>query len=113
MSNPLSYRLPNSGDCDCAAEEMFCYDIIIIGGGVAGLTAAIYGARDGFRVLVLEGELVSSVDMPGGALMLTPGIENFPGFASGSGEDLIGNIRAQAERFGADIIEQRAEHIHP
>lgn len=84
------------------------YDIIIVGGGVAGLSAGIYASRDGFQTLILEGELVSSVDYPGGALMLTPDIENFPGFIGVEGSELIGIMRAQAEKFGSLIFEERA-----
>ena len=89
------------------AEPTLCYDIIIIGGGVAGLSAAIYAARDGFKTLVLEGELLSSVDMPGGALLLTENIENFPGFLSGEGTELVSIIREQAASFGAEIRTER------
>jgi len=88
------------------------YDTIIVGGGVAGLSAGIYSARDGFKTLILEGELVSSVDYPGGALMLTPDIENFPGFIGVEGSELIGIMRAQAEKFGSQIIEERATRFN-
>lgn len=84
------------------------FDVIIVGGGVAGLSAGLYAARDGFKTLILEGEAISSVDYPGGALMLTPEIENFPGFTSGAGEELIDLIRNQALSFGAVIVEERA-----
>ncbi len=84
------------------------YDTIIIGGGVAGLSAAIYSSRDGFSTLVLEGELMSNVDYPGGALMLTPDIENFPGFVGGEGSELIDILKTQAEKFGSQIVEERA-----
>lgn len=87
------------------------YDIVIVGGGVAGLTAGLYAARDGFRTLIMEGEMMSNVDYPGGALMLTPDIENYPGFTGAEGAELVGVIRAQAQKFGADIIEERAESI--
>jgi thioredoxin reductase (NADPH) len=93
------------------APPTLCYDIVIIGGGVAGLSAAIYAARDGFKTLVLEGELVSSVDMPGGALLLTESIENFPGFVQGEGAELVGIIRGQAEGFGAEILTERVTDI--
>lgn len=87
------------------------FDIIIIGGGVAGLTAGIYAARDGFKTLILEGTVKSSTDFPGGALQLTNNIENFPGFITGEGSEIISIIRAQAEKFGATIKEERAAHL--
>ncbi len=72
------------------------HDIIILGSGPAGCTAAIYAARAGFKPLVLEGM------QPGGQLTQTSDIENFPGFeAPISGYDLVTTMRRQAERFGA------------
>lgn len=87
------------------------YDVIIVGGGVAGLSAGLYAARDGFSTLILEGDFVSATDMPGGALLLTPEIENFPGFPGGKGSALVKTIKEQATRFGATIVRDLVEDI--
>ena len=82
------------------------YDVIVIGSGPAGLTAAVYSGRALLKTLVIAGAV------PGGQLMLTTEVENFPGFEEPVlGPDLIQRMTKQAERFGAEFVQDDATGV--
>ena len=97
MNKALEARLP-----DCYNKPMDkIYDVIIIGAGPAGYTAAIYSSRASLSTLMIAG------DTPGGQLLLTGEVENFPGFKDGiSGPTLMDEMKAQAKRFGTELISE-------
>src|SRR6266850_6210473 len=82
-------------------------EVVIIGSGPAGLTAAIYSARANLKPLLIDAPAdAEKQTTPGGQLMITTDVENYPGFSEGiQGPELMADFRKQAERFGTEILE--------
>ncbi len=86
-------------------------NLIIIGAGPSGLTAALYASRANMSPLLIEGEPTSASDMPGGQLMNTTEIENYPGAIGLQGPELISKMREQAVTFGTEILTKRVTKV--
>jgi thioredoxin reductase (NADPH) len=100
----LSNGVDNAGPIPPNASQL--YDVVIIGSGPAGYTAGIYTSRAKLRTRIISGSL------PGGQLMTTSEVENYPGFPNGIfGPELMMNMRQQAERFGSLIADDEVVHV--
>jgi len=94
-------------------KESLQRDVVIIGSGPAGLTAAIYAARASLKPLLIDAPAnAEKQTTPGGQLMITTDVENYPGFSEGiQGPDLMVEFRKQAERFGTEFLEAWIDRV--
>src|ERR687884_675781 len=93
-------------DQDYQVNANEAFDVIIIGSRPAGYTAGIYTSRAKLRTLIISGTL------PGGQLMTTSEVENYPGFPNGIfGPELMMNMRQQAERFGSNVVDEEVIRV--
>ncbi|HNJ42338.1 MAG TPA: FAD-dependent oxidoreductase, partial [Acidobacteriota bacterium] len=94
------------------ATQQNHHRVIIVGSGPAGWTAAIYVARANLTPLVFEGEASETGEVPGGQLMITTDVDNFPGFPNGIlGPELMHNMKTQALRFHTQVISRRVTAV--
>jgi thioredoxin reductase (NADPH) len=103
LRNPTNAEAAACFGLNAGIDEGAVYDLIVVGAGPSGLAAAVYGASEGLKVLVIEG------NAPGGQAGASSRIENYLGFPMGiSGQDLASRAFVQAEKFGANILVARA-----
>lgn len=102
MTSPLSFSLGSAAAP--GAELKPEYDVVIVGGGPAGLSAAIYASRNLLRTAVISKDF-------GGQVLDAHSVENYPGFVKVTGEELMRKFREHAEHFGAELVQATVQHI--